>query len=72
LFWWFRVVESLTLPSTGSLVSVLCDQPPLTCFGVCGRKAITKQNKQTSLWQTLCTCALAMCGLTHYAIKGTF
>jgi hypothetical protein len=31
-----------TPPSTGSLVSVQCDQPLLICFGVCGRKAITK------------------------------
>jgi hypothetical protein len=30
------------LPSTGSLVSVWCGQPPLRCFGVCERKAITK------------------------------
>jgi hypothetical protein len=30
-----------TPPSTGSLVSVY-DQPPLICFGVCGRKAIIK------------------------------
>jgi hypothetical protein len=35
------VVQS-TPPSTGSLVSVLCDQPPLICFGVCERKAMTK------------------------------
>jgi hypothetical protein len=31
-----------TPPSTGSLVSVKCDQPPLICFGVCGRKAKTQ------------------------------
>jgi hypothetical protein len=31
-----------TPPSTGSLVSVQCDQPPLIRFGVCGRKAKTK------------------------------
>jgi hypothetical protein len=31
-------------PSTGSLMSVSCDQPPLICVGVCGRKAITKPN----------------------------
>jgi hypothetical protein len=31
-----------TPPSSGSLVSVKCDQPPLICFGVCGRKATTK------------------------------
>jgi hypothetical protein len=23
-------------------VCIICDQPPLICFGVCGRKAITK------------------------------
>jgi hypothetical protein len=40
------VVQSCRVPSprsTGSLVSVYCDQPPLICFGCCGRKAITKQ-----------------------------
>jgi hypothetical protein len=35
-----------TPPSTGSLVSVKCDQPPLICFGVCGRKATTKPTNQ--------------------------
>jgi hypothetical protein len=31
-----------TPPSTGSLVSVSCDQPPLIYSGVCELKAITK------------------------------
>jgi hypothetical protein len=40
------VVQS-TPPSTGTLVSVQYDQPPLIYFGVCGRQAITKP---TNIW----------------------
>jgi hypothetical protein len=42
----FQSCRVPTPPSTGSLVSGECDQPPLICFGVCGRKAITKPTNQ--------------------------
>jgi hypothetical protein len=42
------VVQS-TPPSTGSLESVYCDQPPLICLSVCGRKAITKPTNVPTL-----------------------
>jgi hypothetical protein len=39
---WTLTIFWAPLPSTGSLVSDKCDQPPLICFDVCGRKAVTK------------------------------
>jgi hypothetical protein len=36
---WTVTIVNVPQPRTGSLVSVQCDQPPLICFGVCGRKA---------------------------------
>jgi hypothetical protein len=43
---WTVTIFWAPLPSTGLLVSV-CDQPPLICLGVYGRKAITKTQTQT-------------------------